>query len=237
MNIHEIKKAYGYVRVSSNGQVDHDGFTRQETAIRVFADRNGISLRKVYQDAWTGTEQDRPELTDLLEEIEQSGVMVIIVERMDRVARDVVVSELIIRDLQKLGITLIEAESGLEMTDGVENLNPTRKLIRQVLGAVAEFDKDSLVHKLREARKRKAKKLGRKTVEGRKPYGYHVDPDTARQERKILGILLSMYSRMRNTQIAEELNRQGYRTRMGRKWTSKRVKDICEAEEARRQGA
>jgi len=47
--------------------------------------------------------------------------------------------------------------------------DPTRVLIRQVLGAVAQFEKSVIVAKLRAARVRKRRETGR--CEGRKPFG------------------------------------------------------------------
>ena len=47
--------------------------------------------------------------------------------------------------------------------------DPTAKMVRQILGAVSEFEKNSIVLKLRTARKRMKAELGR--CEGRKPYG------------------------------------------------------------------
>jgi DNA invertase Pin-like site-specific DNA recombinase len=49
--------------------------------------------------------------------------------------------------------------------------DPTRKLMRQFMGAIAEYDKSQIVLKLRGARMRKRAKEGRS--EGRKPYGFY----------------------------------------------------------------
>jgi len=49
--------------------------------------------------------------------------------------------------------------------------NPTAELVRQVLGAISQFDKAQLVMKLKAARDRKSAKQG-KRIEGRK--GYHL---------------------------------------------------------------
>ncbi len=48
-------------------------------------------------------------------------------------------------------------------------MHPTRRLIRQVLGAVAEFDRRVTVMKLRAAKERKRSQGER--CEGRKPFG------------------------------------------------------------------
>src|SRR5215469_1471148 len=84
--------------------------------------------------------------------------------RLDRLARDLMVQEHIVADCQRRGITLLStAEPDLCSTD------PTRILMRQILGAVAAYDKAMVVLKLRGARERKRAATGR--CEGAKPYG------------------------------------------------------------------
>jgi len=75
------------------------------------------------------------------------------------------VQEAIVRDFQSKGYQIISTTEGPDLCKD----DPTRKLIRQIFGAVAEYDKSMLVLKLKAARQRKRAKTGR--CEGRKPYG------------------------------------------------------------------
>jgi DNA invertase Pin-like site-specific DNA recombinase len=84
---------------------------------------------------------------------------VVLVERADRLARDLIVGELILNQFRELGVRVIAADAGTELTASDED--PTRTLIRQVLGAVAEFEKTVTVSKLKAARVRKRKATGR----------------------------------------------------------------------------
>ena len=93
-----------------------------------------------------------------------NGVRTVLIERLDRLARDLMIQEHIIQDLQRRGIALVSvAEPDLCSDD------PTRKLMRQIMGAIAEYDKAMVVLKLRGARQRAKAKTGR--CEGAKPYG------------------------------------------------------------------
>jgi DNA invertase Pin-like site-specific DNA recombinase len=67
--------------------------------------------------------------------------------------------------LQSLGIKLVAADSPAFLLDDT----PTSELIRQILGAVSEFDKAMVVAKLKGARDRKRALTGHK-VEGRKSH-------------------------------------------------------------------
>jgi DNA invertase Pin-like site-specific DNA recombinase len=72
------------------------------------------------------------------------------VETANRFARDLMVQGVAFAMLGGLGITLIAADSPASFLDD----GPTSKLIRQILGAVAEFDKAMTVAKLKGARER-----------------------------------------------------------------------------------
>ncbi len=115
--------------------------------------------------------EHREGLAALLDTIESDGVKVVLVERADRLARDLMVSEVILGQFRDLGVQVISADSGVDLT--VSDEDPTRTLIRQVLGAVAQFEKSVIVLKLRAARDRVRKCKGR--CEGRKPFGTRPD--------------------------------------------------------------
>jgi len=105
---------------------------------------------------------DRPGFAEMLERLLSNGARTIIVESPDRFARDLMV-QLAGHDMLKAkGITLIAASAP---TFFIED-TPTAVLVRQVLGAVAQFEKATTVAKLAAARKRK-RATGVK-VEGRK---------------------------------------------------------------------
>ena len=92
-----------------------------------------------------------------------NGAKTIIVESPDRFARDLAV-QLAGHDMLKaLGIAIIPASAPDFFTEDT----PTAVLVRQVLGAIAQFEKASSVAKLAAARKRKREREGR--CEGRKP--------------------------------------------------------------------
>lgn len=162
-------QAVTYVRVSGKGQVDGDGPERQRQAIARFAKGAGLQLLEEFSDLGvSGTTElaDRPGLAALLDRLEANGVRTVLVERADRLARDLMVQEVIVGQFAKIGARILTAD-GVELTSSDD---PTRRLIRQVLGAVAEFEKNVVMLKLRAARERKRARGER--VEGVKPYGH-----------------------------------------------------------------
>jgi DNA invertase Pin-like site-specific DNA recombinase len=184
--------------------------------MRRLARRSGLQLTGEYSDVGvSGTTElaDRPGLAALLDRIESNGVRVVIVERADRLARDLVVGELILGRFRAVGVRVLDAE-GVELTAG--DGDPTRKLIRQVLGAVAEFDRCVTVLKLRAARDRIRAREGR--CEGRRAFG--ANP----AEKKVLDRILELRRARRGQprqsfeKIAAQLNLEGASTRTGVAW-------------------
>jgi DNA invertase Pin-like site-specific DNA recombinase len=219
------KFAVPYLRVSGRGQVLGDGFDRQIETIQKRAEYDNWSLLpEVREEGVTGTKEavDRPALSALLEKLSSSqDCKTIIVERADRLARDLIVGELLLKECRSLGIRVIEAESGRDMTAD-DSDDPTSKLIRQILGAVAEFDKSSIVLKLRKARQRKkARTNGREGKEGVKPFGaLDGEFDTL---RRILELQKAGHGA---TKIARILNSENRKPRHGVRWIRQSVHGI-----------
>lgn len=219
-------KAFGYVRVSGQGQLKGHGPERQRDDIAAFADRNGIEVAAIFQDAWTGTEDDRPEFMAMLEAMMTNGVRTVVVESMDRFARDLAVQMQLIAKLLSAGITLIPANTGQAISTATLDDNPMLKAMVQIQGVFAELDKSLTVRKLRKARDAKREAAGR--CEGRKPFGTHDDEaavlDRIRQlRRKPRG-----GDRRSFAAVATVLNAEGLATRQGKPWNRGCVHAICQ---------
>jgi len=166
----EIRKAVAYLRTSSRTNVgaDKDSDKRQRAAIEAYAKIAGYELVDTFYDAAvSGADpvSERSGFAEMLERLMSNGARTIIVESPDRFARDLMV-QLAGHDMLKArGVTLIAASAPTHFVEDT----PTAVLVRQVLGAVAEFEKTTLVAKLAAARRRKRIATGEK-VEGRKSH-------------------------------------------------------------------
>lgn len=200
-------KAFAYLRVSGKGQIDGDGFPRQRECVNRYAKRNGIVIeREFVEKGVSGTKDafDREALTDLFVAIKSNGVRLVLVEMASRLARDLMVGEILLGEFRKLGVRVISAECGTDLT--VEDNDPTKKLIRQVLGAISEWQKSVDVQKLRAARVRIRKAGGR--CEGQKPYGQ------TEAERGVIELMRNFRSSGASiAEVANKLNEQGIKPR------------------------
>jgi DNA invertase Pin-like site-specific DNA recombinase len=169
MSSKELVKAIAYFRTSSETNVgaDKDTLERQREAVTKYAQVGGYTIVAEYtDDGVKGADpvDQRPGFAAMLAHIAGNGVRTIIVENASRFARDLIIQETGWKYLQDMGITLIAADR----PDAFLDDGPTATMVRQVLGAVSQFEKAALVARLKGARLRKKAATGK--CGGRKSY-------------------------------------------------------------------
>lgn len=217
-------KAFAYLRVSGKGQAGGDGFKRQEFEVRRYAKAAGYSIEGVYREegiSGTTTEEDRPAFKDMVTAILKNGVRTIIIEGMDRLARELRVQEHLVIYLASKGITLLSARTEEDITAAVMG-DPMKKALVQIQGVFAELEKSLLVKKLRTARERVRAEQGK--CEGRKSTK-EVNPEVIKLIKKLRRTKPGQ-KRMTYAQVADRLNSEGYQTVSGKAWTGYNVQNI-----------
>lgn len=218
-----MTKAFAYLRVSGKGQLEGDGFPRQLAAIKKHAAANGITIARTFrEEGVSGTKdlENRPALQDLLVALHSNGTKLVLVERLDRLARDLMIQESIIADMKRHGFEIVSvAEPDLCSDD------PSRTLMRHVLGAFAQYERAIIVQKLRGARQRNRLKNGR--CEGRKPFGTRPGEDEVIDRMKVL-----RERGMAVDKIAAALNEEHAKPRAGERWYPTSVYRILKATDA-----
>jgi DNA invertase Pin-like site-specific DNA recombinase len=214
-------EAIAYMRTSSAANVGDgkDSEARQRKAIESYAKATGMVIVDLFYDAAvSGADpiEARPGFTALLARIAANGVRTIIVETANRFARDLMVQEVGFAMLRDLGITLISVDSPASFLDD----GPTSKLIRQILGAVSEFDKAMTVAKLKGARDRMRRERGK--CEGRKSYSEREGgPELVALARELHHNTNGRPNSLRT--VAARLAERGYVTPSGRQYSASAV--------------
>ena len=217
------KIAAAYMRTSSATNVgeDKDSHKRQKAAIRAYARANGIKVVEWFNDAAvSGADalEDRPGFSSLLDYMLGNGAKIILCESASRFARDTVVQELGYKMLRERGLELIPVDSPEHFQDDSDN--PSRELVRVMLGAVSTFEKKGLVLKLKKARDRKRAETGK--CEGRKPYSELV-PDTVALAKKLRRKNPHTHKRRSYRTVAAMLAEAGYMNGKGRMYDPRAI--------------
>ena len=137
--IFEIFMNYGYARVSTIGQArEGNSLESQEAQLRE------AGAEKIYADTFTGTKNDRPELTRLLNVIKKGDYF--IATKLDRIARDVKQGIELIDKLKDKGVIVNVLNIGI-----IDN-SITGKLIRTIMFAFSEFERDMIIQRTQEGK-------------------------------------------------------------------------------------
>jgi DNA invertase Pin-like site-specific DNA recombinase len=187
---------YGYCRVSTQMQArDGNSLEAQEQLLK----ENGAE--KIYSDAFTGTKAHRPELNKLLAVLQAGDKLV--VTKLDRIARSASQGIELIQSLLDKGITVHVLNMGL-----LDN-TPTGKLIRNIMLAFAEFERDMIIERTQEgkaiARRQPDFREGRPRLYNRKQIQHALDllqDHSYRQVTELTGISKSTLIRAKNKAAA-----------------------------------
>lgn len=219
-------RVFGYRRVSTAEQVSGFGLEAQAKAIRDYCKANGLRLVRLYEDAGISGSNgldSRQGLAEGLAAIERGEVGGLIVYRLDRLARDLLLQETIMARMHAAGAEVISvAEPEIDSDD------PTRRLVRQVVGAIAEYEKAVIRGRMMAGKAAKARQGG--YTGGRPPFGWRAEgrqlvPDPAEQEVISHAHRLHEHG-LSSRQIAARLNEDGHSTKDGRSWSSVQVLNV-----------
>ncbi len=138
MNVERKGTVYGYCRVSTKRQGDGNSLEAQKELLLA----NGAE--KIYEELFTGTQIDRPELDKLINSDRQGDT--IIVTKLDRMARSISQGTELIEKLINMGVTV----NILNL--GVLDNTPASRLVRNIFLSFAEFERDMIVERTQEGK-------------------------------------------------------------------------------------
>ena len=123
---------YGYARVSTNDQ------TLQPQLDRLLD--YGITLEHIYSDyAVSGSTHSRPNLDKLLEILQPNDTLVVV--KLDRLGRSLKHLINTIETLKDQGVGFVS------LTEGMDTNSSTGRLLFNIFGAIAEFERDLIIER------------------------------------------------------------------------------------------
>lgn len=225
---HEVRKPerklrlYAYLRVSSKEQLEGNGLAIQRQACEVWCQRHGCDLAGVYSDegvSGTTAYGDREGLGYLWSMLGLGQADGLIVYKMDRLARDLMVQEGFLRDLWADGLVIRSTFDSENEQLQPDTDDPMRKLMRQMLGAIADYERGMIALRMR--RGRAVKSLAGFYVGGRVPYGCRLRDDGALEddpaERAAVNRMVELREAGNNwNRISRIMDEEGFRNRVGK---------------------
>ena len=154
----EKKTAAIYARVST----DRQKVDMQLNELRQFAARSGWNIYEEYIDQnYSGGNTKRPAFTAMMDAARKRKFDLLLVWKLDRLSRSLKDLIVTLDELGSCGIDFVSYDNNLDTS------TPTGKLVFQIVGAVAEFEKEIIrervVAGLATARN-KGKRLGRPPI-------------------------------------------------------------------------
>lgn len=217
-------KAIGYVRVSTDGQVN-EGVTleAQEAKIRTWCELQGYELAGVHVDAGiSGSRADnRPALQEALTACGKGYALV--VYSLSRLARST-------RDTLDIADRLAGAGADLvSLSERIDTTTAAGKMVFRMLAVLAEFERDQVSERTRFA-------LAHKKASGQRvggvPYGFrlaedgvHLIPEETEQRARTLALTLRTQGKAFRS-IASDLAAAGFQPRSGRDWHPQTVANM-----------
>jgi DNA invertase Pin-like site-specific DNA recombinase len=221
-------KAIGYTRVSTQEQVHGFGLDVQRQAVRDYCKSHGLALVAMHTDeGLSGSNglDTRQGLATALAAIERHEAGVLVVYRLDRLARDLVLQETTITRLRAAGASVLSVtEPDIDSEDG------TRVLVRQILGAVGQYERALIRGRMMSGKA--AKVAGGGYGGGRPAFGWRAEGgqlirDAGEQQTVALAKALRAEG-LSLRQIGARLEGAGHRPKVGQQWQPNQVRRVLQ---------
>lgn len=219
-----MKKAIGYIRVSTTEQLDKYGVEVQKREIAEYAKAHDYEVERFLIDDVSGVKEDRPMWNVIMQEtiITNPPYEAVIAFKSDRIARDVKLYYYFFYQLQKRNVKLVSVKEDFEA------MGEFADIIRSMMLFVAEQERKNITIRTSAGRGSKASIGG--FAGGRLPLGYmsvkgelYVVPEEAEIVRMIFKLRAEDLSM---DKIAKELNAKGIATKQGGAWYASTIKAV-----------
>lgn len=227
-----MSKTAAYIRVSTTKQLDGSGPQQQRENILAFAISKGLRIDEYAIDDETGTTEDREHIQRLLKEAQAGELTLLLVDRLDRLGRRLHVCEGLLAAFNQAGCEVRFVAAFFED-------NATGIFTRQILGAVAEFQRNEWLARMKQCSRAKA--LARGSLHSKlAPYGYRIEGDRCIPDEtetalvKRIFKLAASQDKLNTRKICRVLTAEGWRSRKGTHFQHPQVARILSLEAAYR---
>jgi site-specific DNA recombinase len=166
-----------YARVSTEEQREGQTIDSQVSELERFARQKYWRIVGTYKDeAWSGALLARPELDRLRDDASKSLFDAVLINDVDRLARDVSHLGIVKRALERSSVQVIFKKLPTEQS-------PTSNLMVNILGSFAEFEREMIADRTRRGRRHKVE-VRQQYLGGNTSYGYCYTPRDKTEDRE-----------------------------------------------------
>ena len=208
-----------YTRISTDEEHQPYSLSAQFERLSKYIDsQEDWHLVRRFSDQMSGASLERPGMKSALAEARMGAFDLLLVYRVDRLSRSVRGLAQILEELDVVNVGFRSA------TEPFDTTTPAGRMMVQMLGVFAEFERSTIIDRVIAGMERKA--AGGGWCGGQRPFGYALDKQrdcllVHETESPLVPVIFRMYTerRLGANAIAAWLNGAGHRTRQGRPWS------------------
>ena len=231
-----------YRRVSTPQQVlEGEGLEIQDDRILEFCQKRGFTRHEdgdFKDEGVSGAKESiaRPGIVKMLDFCKENRDVIkyVVIDKVDRLSRELMHLMFIEKELTVLGIEILYSSQ-----EALNGNDPTIKLMRQIIGAFAEFERELINQRLSDGIRKKTTKGDK--ASGRQPFGYEYDRNTKMTvinkaeaqiiERifyyRLIGSSLSNIASLLNVAYSDDEQRKSFsKSNQNRKWSKQSIQAI-----------
>lgn len=218
-----MKKVAIYVRVSTEDQAK-EGFSldSQLEKLRSYCKARGWEIAGEYiDDGYSGRDVRRPAYQKMMNEMDKWDILLVM--KMDRIHRNSKNFMLMMEELRK------KNKEFVSMTESLDTSTAMGRFVMDIIQRIAQLESEQIGERVYDGMRQKAKQ-GAGLLGSPAPFGYEYDGGKLvgkGEELRVARRIFEMYiDGMGMKDIADELNRQGIKTKKGGKWDRKTISRI-----------
>jgi DNA invertase Pin-like site-specific DNA recombinase len=228
-------KLVAYLRVSTERQAEKgQGLDVQRQACKAWAKHEGHRIVLTETDeGLSGSNglDTRIGLYSALRAIEEGEAEGLLVYRLDRLARDLILQETLLARIWGMGGSVFSTDGAETESLHSSGDDPTRNLTRQILGAIAQYERALIVMRLRSGKLAKSMQGG--YIGGKVPYGFDLTPEGLLRPNQSEQGSIALMARLRAEgltlrAIVTELESRSISPKSGGKWYPATIKGILD---------
>jgi site-specific DNA recombinase len=215
----EAVRVATYTRISTDEAHQPYSLSAQSERLASYIkSQPGWVLTREFTDQMSGALLERPGLQRALAEARAHRYDLLLVYRVDRLARNIRALAQILEELDHAKVAFRSA------TEPFDTATPGGRMFVQMLGVFAEFERATIVERVIAGMERKASTGA--WVGGYRPFGYEPDSESGilvpkEDEAPLVPVIFDLYAnkRLGARAIASWLNERGHRTRRSKPWS------------------